>query len=143
MIDFAQFRAVTGLYNGRYNTRSGRGIHPKGNHNVYAKNQYSNPSAFNPYNRPGPMKFFNCDNSGSWSEFIIHAPPEDVHHSLHITFYSYIMLLLILIMLSIISSHTFTVTIPQSSLPYIRFQISILSLMHIKIGYFCIFQQLC
>ena len=102
------------------------------------KNQYSDPSAFNPYNRPGPMKFFNCDYSGSWSESIIHSPPEDVHHSLQITFYSYLMLMLIFVMLSIISSPIFLVSIPKSSLPYINFQISILCLMHIKIGYFCI-----
>ena len=102
------------------------------------KNQYSDPSAFNPYNRPGPMKFFNCDYSGSWSESIIHSPPEDAHHSLQITFYSYLMLMLIFVMLSIISSPIFLVSIPKSSLPYINFQISILCLMHIKIGYFCI-----
>ena len=82
MIDFAQFRAVTGLYNGKNNSgydkhqnnRLSKGINHKGNPNLYTKNQYSYPSAFNPYNRPGPINFFNSDNSGSWSEFTIRTP---------------------------------------------------------------------
>ena len=46
------------------------------------------------------------------------------------------------IMLSIVSSHKFIISIPNSSLPYLNylnFRIPILCLMYIKIGYFCIF----
>ena len=48
------------------------------------------------------------------------------------------MLMLLFIMLSIISSHTFLVSTIYPSVPYINFKISIFCFAHIKIGYFCI-----
>ena len=135
MIDLELYRSRIGIFGGGMG--KGKGVKGCGKGNADGK-QFTNPSAFNPHNRPGPMKFFKCDNTGTWSENIIRSPPEFFHQSLHITLYSYIMLMFLLITLSIVSSHTFIVNIPHSSLPYINFKISILSLMHIKIGYFCI-----
>ena len=129
MIDLVQYRCRIGTFTGRGDKGCGKGR---------PKKQFTNPSAFNPYNRPGPIKFFKCDNSGACSENTIHNPLEFLHQSLQITFYSYIMLIFIFFMLSIVSCHTFIVSIPHASLPYINFKISILSFMHIKIGYFCI-----
>ena len=129
MISIVEYRCRVGTFLGR-----GKNGCRKTKH----QNQYKNPSAFNPYNRPGPMKFTFRDSSGSWSENIIHTPPGFIHQSLQIILYSYLMLMFLFIMLSIVSLHTFLVSPVHPSVPYINFKISIFCFAHIKIGYFCI-----
>ena len=117
----------------------GRG--DKGLSKIKSSNQFADSSAFNPYNRPAPIKFFNLGrNFGPCKENIIHSPSDCIHHSLQIIFYAYFMLMLLTIMLSLISSHKFITNAVYPSLPYVNttFKLSLLCLMHIKIGYFCI-----
>ena len=135
MIDIVQYRFRIGTY-------TGKGV--VGGSKARSKQRFAFSSAFNPYNRTGPMKFHNLDNNfRSLRENIVHAPSKDINHSFQLIFYSYIMALFIFIMLSIVLSPEFlSSNNVHPSHPYVNWKFSLFFVTHIKIGYFCIISSI-
>ena len=130
MIDPQLYRCRVGMFVGGGD---------KGCRKLKSQNQFTDSSAFNPYNRPAPIKFPNLDSGFCpGTENIIHSPSDYIRYSLQITCYSYFMLMFLIIMLAITSSQNFITNHVYPSMPYINFKLSLICMMHIKIGYFCL-----
>ena len=135
MIDPVQFRIQIGTFIGKGGKHRGKGKSP-GN--------YADSSAFNPYNMPFSIKFYNLDtNSGIWNENLISSLSKDIKTTFLLFFYFYFMIFLSFCMISVTSmlNHSF-----NYQWIYISFdlncKLSFVSLTHIKVGYFCLMSSL-
>ena len=138
MIDVVQYRFRIGTY-------QGTGAKGRGPGRINFSGQFRDSSMFNPYNRSESILFYTLDTtSGVWMANLLHSPMKHINLAFFTFIYIYIISLISFCMLSYLVSSYFTLkSLNFNSIgSYLNLELSLVCLMHIKIGYFCLLSSI-
>ena len=138
MIDVVQYRFRIGTY-------QGTGAKGRGPGRIHFSGQFRDSSMFNPYNRSESILFYTVDTtSGVWMANLLHSPTKHINLAFFTFIYIYIISLISFCMLSYLVSSYFTLkSLNFNSIgSYLNLELSLVCLMHIKIGYFCLISSI-